>query len=82
VGSVWKAHRVAWTLANGPIPAGMHVLHTCDNPPCCNPGHLWLGTQADNMADMARKGRTSNQFLRRLRDAEAVPNPTLWAVAS
>jgi hypothetical protein len=52
-----KAHRYAWHIAYGGIPAGMHVLHRCDNPPCCKLDHLFLGTHADNMADMARKGR-------------------------
>lgn len=52
-----KAHRVAWTLTNGPIPDGMAVLHHCDNRPCCNPAHLWLGTIADNNADMTAKHR-------------------------
>ena len=59
-GSTWGwvyTHRVAWETAFGPIPAGLHVLHTCDNPPCCNPAHLFLGTQTDNAADMQAKGR-------------------------
>ena len=55
----WRAHRWAWAQANGPIPAGMHVLHACDNPPCINVAHLWLGTYADNNADRDRKGRTA-----------------------
>ena len=56
------AHRVAWTLANGPIPEGLRVLHHCDNPPCVRPDHLFLGTQADNMADMMAKGRARNAY--------------------
>lgn len=53
------AHRAAWMLANErTIPDGMCVCHTCDNPPCCNPSHLWLGTQTENIADRQAKGRT------------------------
>jgi hypothetical protein len=54
---VTYAHRHAWTLANGAIPDGLCVLHKCDNPPCCNPSHLFLGTKRDNAQDMIRKGR-------------------------
>lgn len=57
----WQlAHRVAWVLTNGEIPPRKCVRHKeCDNPPCCNPKHLRLGTDADNSHDMIEKGRQS-----------------------
>jgi hypothetical protein len=56
-----RAHRVAWELTYGPIPAGLYVCHHCDNPPCCNPAHLFLATNAGNAQDMSRKGRAFAQ---------------------
>lgn len=50
-------HRVMWEHLNGPVPPGFVVMHTCDNRACCNPDHLELGTQADNVRDMMKKGR-------------------------
>jgi HNH endonuclease len=63
-GYVWfnqksrTAHSVAWEVANGrKVPDRLHVCHHCDNPPCCNPSHLFAGTGKDNMQDMVAKGR-------------------------
>lgn len=61
MGGVYGAHRVAWTLANGPIPRGLQVRHSCDNPPCCNPAHLLVGTLQDNERDKRVRGRTRLQ---------------------
>ena len=59
-GKMEQAHRVSWEFHNGEIPDGLQVLHTCDNPPCCNPGHLFLGTPAVNAADRDTKGRQAD----------------------
>ena len=56
-GKVFLAHRAAWIDVNGDIPDGLCVLHKCDNPPCVNVEHLFLGTRGDNNRDCVRKGR-------------------------
>ena len=58
-GSMYQAHRLSFAAHVGPIPKGMHVLHSCDIKSCIQPMHLSLGTHAENMADMAAKGRAS-----------------------
>lgn len=57
MGKPWLAHRFAYTVAKADIPEGMCVCHSCDNPPCCNPAHLWLGTPLQNTQDAGAKLR-------------------------
>lgn len=69
-GRRWYAHRLSYTLTNGPIPDGLFVCHRCDHPPCVRPDHLFLGTMQENFADMRRKGRARTKW--------TGPRPQRW----
>jgi hypothetical protein len=62
-GRLVNAPRVAWFISRGEWPPeNKHVCHRCDNPPCCNPAHLWLGTNSDNQRDCVTKGRKPRRY--------------------
>jgi hypothetical protein len=80
-GRMRRASRVSWVIAHGPIPPGDHygtmlVCHRCDNPPCVNPAHLFLGTVQDNMLDCRSKGRL--RVVLKITDEQAREIRALW----
>lgn len=76
-----RVHRFSWTLANGPIPDGLGVLHKCDVTLCVRPSHLFVGTQADNIADMIQKGRQRKAISARRRRHDSYPRGSDASIA-
>lgn len=76
-GKTYKSHRLSWMIFRSHIPEGLFVCHKCDNPPCCNPDHLFLGTGRDNVRDAIEKGRA---FIPTTEPGELSPSAKLSAV--
>jgi hypothetical protein len=74
---LYSLHRIIWRAAYGAIPLGGQVLHSCDNPSCVNPTHLFIGSQTDNMRDAAQKKRLASQIRPELRRGESNGNARL-----
>src|SRR5262245_14385544 len=85
-GGIWwgrrqcRAHRIAWELTYGPIPASLLICHVCDHPLCVRPAHLWLGTPADNSGDMTKRRRqaVANHWKARLTAPDIETIRTCW----
>jgi hypothetical protein len=77
-GRSWYVHRLMWTLVKGPVPDGLQVCHTCDNPKCINIDHLWLGTQRDNSLDMVSKRRQKFMSKTECKNGHAFTPENTW----
>lgn len=77
-GKPWMLHRLMWTLLRGEIPAGYVICHRCDNPPCCNPDHLFVGSDADNVLDRVAKRRDHHANLTECPRGHPYSGDNLW----